>query len=92
MQYILIFLFAILTGYIFSDYIIVKKARKYHSIGRKKGYHIHHSTYGLVCCLVAPFIANNIFETIFFMGFGLGIIIEHTLHERFVFIEKENKK
>lgn len=73
-------------GYVFSDYIIVKKARKFHSVGRsKRGYHIHHSMYGVLSFLLAPFTVHSLF----LIGFGLGIIIEHTLTERFVFIEKE---
>ncbi len=85
-----ILLLATLFGYIFSDYVIRKKAKRWHHIGIKKGYHIHHSTYGLVMFIIASPTAasSHITAALSITGFGLGIILEHTRNERFVFVEK----
>lgn len=79
-------------GYKFSDYVIQKKARRFHHIGIKKGYHIHHSMYGVVAFALTPITFGNILETLALIGFGLGIIIEHTTHDGFVFVNKVNKQ
>lgn len=85
---IVFFFTSIILGYAFSDYVIVKKAKRWHSLGKTKKYHIHHSTYGLMSFLATPITYGSIMGTIFFFGLGVGIIIEHTYHERFVFIER----
>lgn len=83
---------ATLFGYGFSDVIIQRKARRWHHIGIRKGYHFHHSLYGLAMFALTPITFGNIFETLGLIGFGLGIIIEHTIHDSFVFINKINKE
>lgn len=56
------------------------------------GYHIHHSSYGLIsiaASLILFFINERSMDA-FFLAFGLGIIIQHTISDgRFVFIEKQ---
>lgn len=47
------------------------------------GYKLHHSLYG-VLFLVLAYINKNTF----FVGFGLGIIAQHTLTDGFRFIQK----
>ncbi len=91
---VLITLISVLGGYKFSDYIIGKKAKKLHFLGYKisKKHHVHHSMYGLVPFFIAPFTLANITLTITIVGFGIGIIIEHTVHEGFVFINKVEKE
>lgn len=47
------------------------------------GIHIHHSFYGLIIALI------GIVQFPFLIGFGLGMIIEHTITDkRLIFIEK----
>jgi len=87
----LVFIFASTIGYLFSDYIIQKKAKRWHHIGIKKGYHVHHSVYGLATFFFIPITIQNAFETVCFVGFGVGIIVEHTLHDGFVFISRVHK-
>jgi len=58
------------------------------------GYHIHHSTYGLLCFLIGMFLFfdGRPVITLPVIAFGLGIIIMHTISDprhRVVFIEKE---
>jgi len=56
------------------------------------GYHIHHSTYGLIAILISVvlFLTNEISSAIFYLALGIGIIIVHTISDgRFVFIEKQ---
>ena len=51
-----------------------------------KGLHIHHSIIGVILVILDLFL-----RTYFLLGFGLGIIIWHTISERrFVFVEKIN--
>ena len=79
-------------GYGFSDFVIQKKARRWHHVGIKKGYHFHHSIYGVAALALTPMTLGNIIETVALAGFGLGIIIEHTAHEGFIFINKVSKQ
>lgn len=56
------------------------------------GYHAHHSVYGLFFIIagVAFYFNKNISDSLFYISFGIGIIIQHTLSaNRFVFIEKQ---
>ena len=58
------------------------------------GYHIHHSTYGLLCFLISAFLffIEEKVMALFIMSFGAGIITMHTISDpqnRIVFIEKE---
>ena len=51
-----------------------------------KGLHIHHSNLGLI-----PIILDIFLRTYYLAGFGIGIIIWHTISEKkFVFVEKIN--
>ncbi len=56
------------------------------------GYHIHHSTYGLLVFILSIilFILGKIILALSVVGFAIGIIIMHTISDRrFVFIEKQ---
>jgi hypothetical protein len=91
MESLFILLSSTFFGYGFSDFVIQKKAKRWHHVGIKKGYHFHHSMYGVVALALTPMTFGNIIETIALAGFGLGIIIEHTIHDSFVFINKVGK-
>ncbi len=57
------------------------------------GYHVHHSTIGLLLIIlgVLLFLLNQTAVALNSTGIGLGIIIMHTISSnRFVFIEKES--
>ena len=86
----------ILVTFIF-ELILKSNKRLYHKYYTHHkifwGYHIHHSTYGLLSFLIAGIlfflgekdIASN------FALFGIGIIIQHTRSDgKFVFIEKQH--
>ena len=50
------------------------------------GYHVHHSTIGLLILIL-----GILMYSLAMIGIGVGIIIMHTISsKRFVFIEKEN--
>lgn len=52
------------------------------------GYHIHHSTLGLVLVVTGLIVKNSIGQVL--IGLGVAIIIVHTLFDgRLVFIEKK---
>ncbi len=58
------------------------------------GYHIHHSTYGLASIIISLvlFLLNERSVDMFYLAFGIGIIIQHTISDgKFVFIEKQRK-
>lgn len=47
------------------------------------GFKLHHSLYGLI-----SFAIYGINRDIFFLGFGIGIILQHSLTDGFRFIQK----
>ena len=56
------------------------------------GYHVHHSTIGLLVMAAGGifFLSGNFLTGIGMIGFGIGIIMMHTISSRrFVFIERE---
>jgi hypothetical protein len=58
------------------------------------GYHVHHSTYGLVAVVasIILFFVGRSMSSVFWFMFGIGIIFEHTISDgRFIFIEKAKK-
>ena len=97
MQGIAIFLIALFFGFIFSRlmYFVYEftetKTEKVEKLTSPKGYHVHHSMYGLTSLFIVPFTApHHVITTIFLLGFGLGIIAEHSIEEVFIFISKLN--
>ena len=57
------------------------------------GYHVHHSTIGLllVALSIVLFLLNKESHSLAVLGIGAGVILMHTISSRrFVFIEKEN--
>lgn len=47
------------------------------------GYKLHHSLYGVFFLLF-----SLVSQKYFFLGFGLGIIFQHTITDGFLFIQK----
>lgn len=96
-----IFLMTLFLGFILSRmwYIFtvesrharVSKVKKLDRLGRHKGYHFHHSVYGLTSFIMVPFTLTHFTISLALIGFGLGVIIDHTIEEGFVFITKEEK-
>lgn len=95
MSKIAIFLIALFLGFILSRlwykfvYASHPTVKKLDRIGRHKGYHFHHSMYGLTSLFVVPFTLTHFIVTMALIGFGLGVIIDHTIEEGFIFITKE---
>jgi hypothetical protein len=59
------------------------------------GYHLHHSLYGVVLIVGAALLHLHQVEAAILLcmtTFGLGSILQHTLSEHFVFIERENRE
>lgn len=79
---------------------VLKKNKKlryryYHRHEILLGYHVHHSTYGLVVIVIsmAYLSMHQITTAVFLFGVGVGIITMHTLSDgRFIFIEKQKRK
>lgn len=58
------------------------------------GYHIHHSTYGLIFILlnIILFLYDHKASDFFYTALGVGVILMHTASDgKFVFIEKQRK-
>lgn len=58
------------------------------------GYHVHHSLYGILFIIISIilFFQNQKQAALFWLAFGIGIIILHTISSgRFVFIEKQKQ-
>ncbi len=63
------------------------RKRYYHHHQIFFGYHFHHSMYGVACFVLAAAFPH---QAVFFIPFGIGIILQHTWFEkRFVFIERQ---
>lgn len=59
------------------------------------GYHIHHSTYGILFIIASILLyKQDIKQALFYFFFGIGIIIQHTLsaNGRLVFVERWRTK
>lgn len=96
MQEVAIFLIAVFFGFFvskFVSFIYDSNPEKIERITTKKGYHFHHSMYGLTSFFAAPIMINNnhVLTTLVLIGLGLGIIIEHTIQCGFVFLTKQDE-
>ena len=96
MQELILFLLAFSLGFSASRLWFVfsyrsNKVKKLDRVGRHKGYHFHHSIYGITSFMIVPFTLTNhhMLTTLVLIGFGLGIIIDHTIEEGFVFITRQ---
>lgn len=93
MQEVVIFLSAVIIGFFLStflSFIYDFTPEKIDRITTKKGYHVHHSMFGLTSFLVTPIMIDNhhVLTTVVLIGLGLGIILEHTIQCGFIFITK----
>jgi hypothetical protein len=93
---LVIFLLALFLGILLSriwyklSYASVPATKKIDKIiSRHKGYHIHHSMYGLTSFMIVPLTLTHYGLSMALVGFGLGIIIDHTIEEGFIFITKD---
>ncbi len=74
------------SGYIWGHATTKIGVRKYGTI---KGYHIHHTFLGLIAFSLSPFTLSDITRFFQIIGFGVGMIIEHTfIDDGFVLITK----
>jgi len=101
MNAVYIFLIEVLLGVLATIIFefILKSNKNFHKKYYKHhklfwGYHIHHSTYGLLSLAFSAgiFLLDQKRIDMFFLAFGIGIIIQHTLSDgRFIFIEKQRQ-
>lgn len=94
MQEVAIFLVAVFFGFFISKFVSFvydSNPEKIEKITTKKGYHFHHSMYGVTSFLAVPIMIDHhhVLTTLVLLGLGLGIIIEHTIKCGFVFLTKE---
>ncbi|MFH0853130.1 MAG: hypothetical protein V1853_01880 [bacterium] len=78
----------ILSGFVVG-FIWETSTRKIIHLAHRNGYHYHHSLFGLVAFLFIPKFWYDLNKALFIAGFGLGIIIQHTINEGFIFITKD---
>lgn len=72
------------------QYFIFKVTKDLSVIGRQKGYHIHHSMFGVVFYFIPQFVHMSQGNMLLLYGFATGIIVDHTMKEGFIFITKES--
>lgn len=83
---IFLFLLGILIG-IFFGTLWVKYTNPIKSYATLKGRHFHHSLLFIPLITFAFFFQKPVIYL--FIGMGLGIVIQHTLQEGFIFISKK---
>ncbi len=80
------------SGFLFSfiwEFVTMNilKTGKYAYVG---GFHFHHSLFGLVAFLLTLVYKNDYVKVVFFIGFGVGVITQHTITDRLVFISRDS--
>ena len=55
----------------------------------RAGLHFHHSLLGLLALMLIPFYKDSFDKIMLIVGFSVGIIIQHTIKEGFIFITKD---
>jgi hypothetical protein len=97
MEQVVLFLLAVILGLLISrilSYIYDSNPDKIDKLTTPKGYHLHHSMYGITSFVAVPFMFDHhhFATTLFLLGFGLGVILEHTIQCGFVFLTKQVNK
>jgi hypothetical protein len=82
----------LIIGYIFTlfyeqGYNFVHRNVKKDPMINIRGFHFHHSLYGIFSFIIATFLFN-----LFLFGFGAGIVWRHTYQDGFRFIDKNKEK
>lgn len=83
------FMLGLIAGYVFIFFYelcfnAIHKRKGKMPIVRFKGYHLHHSLYGVALLAIFVFMTN-----LFILGAGIGIIVRHTYAEKkLTFIDK----
>lgn len=90
MSFFLYLLIGFLSGFSFA-FLWEKTTLKIGQHAYQKGYHFHHSLFALPAFLLIPFFWGDVEKILFIIGFGLGIIIQHSIKERLTFITKEDR-
>jgi len=52
------------------------------------GYHVHHSMFGVIGLLLVPVLRTTTLQKVMIVGFSIGILVEHTVNDAFVFLTK----
>jgi hypothetical protein len=79
---------AFLGGFVFALTWEVSTLRIGHW-AYQKGYHFHHSLFGIAAFLFVPLFWEESNKVIVLLGFGTGIIVQHSIKEGFRFITKD---
>ena len=58
-------------------------------LAHQKGFHFHHSLFGVIAIILIPIFCNDFNKTFFVLLFGIGIITQHSIKEGFIFITKD---
>ena len=81
-------IFGFSSGFIFGFLWEVSTLKIGHW-AHQKGYHYHHSLFGLIAFLFIPKFWGDMNKALFAFGFGVGAIIQHSIKEGFIFITKD---
>ncbi len=72
------------------QYFLYKVKSNLSVLNRQRGYHLHHSLFGVVLYTLPEFMHLSHQQFIFVYALATGIIIDHTLKEGFIFVTKES--
>lgn len=76
-----------LGGFLWNEVTALIGSQNYAHVN---GYHLHHSMFGIISFVIALINKNDPPKFWFFIGFGIGIILEHIiLNDGFKFITKD---
>jgi len=85
-------IFGIVSGFVFGYLwvLITCQLLKINKYSRIKGYHIHHSLFGVISIIFATIFAKNFSIALFLTSLGVGLIIHDFIeHKKLKFITKD---
>ena len=75
-------------GFLFG-FLWEKFTLRINYLAHRNGYHYHHSLFGLVGFLFIPMFWGDLNKVLFIAGFGIGVILHHTIKEGFIFYTRD---
>ncbi len=81
------FVLGFLIGFMFAS-TWERITRRIGHLAYQKGVHFHHSLFGLLVLLFVPLVWDRPDRVLSIIGFGVGIIVQHSIKEGLVFITR----
>ena len=75
-------------GFLFG-FLWEKLTLRIDHLAHRNGHHYHHSLFGLLVFLFIPMFWDDLNQVLLIAGFGIGVILHHTIKEGFIFLTKD---